>query len=125
MTKRATSKTGATKETDRGQQPSFEQALHRLEEIVTQLEGAEVPLERALKLYEEGVGLARRCAEQLQAAERRVEILEDEGGRLRGRPFADREGSGPAPAGQDEEEHAEADEDDDTGDKKDSPGSLF
>lgn len=69
--------------------PNFEKALERLEDIVSQLEGAEAPLEKALVLYEEGVRLARFCSEQLKAAERRVEILEDKGGVLRGRPLAE------------------------------------
>jgi exodeoxyribonuclease VII small subunit len=68
--------------------PSFEKALHRLEEIVSQLEQADAPLDKALGLYEEGVKLARSCSRQLQAAERRVEILEDKNGELRGRPLA-------------------------------------
>ena len=68
---------------------SFESALHRLEAIVTQLEQADAPLEQALTLYEEGVRLARFCSEQLKAAERRVEILEDKNGTLRPAPFCD------------------------------------
>jgi exodeoxyribonuclease VII small subunit len=68
---------------------SFEKALHRLEEIVSQLEQADAPLDKALGLYEEGVKLARLCSGQLRAAERRVEILEDKNGELRGRPLAD------------------------------------
>ncbi|MCK5218916.1 exodeoxyribonuclease VII small subunit [bacterium] len=66
---------------------NFEEALHRLEELVSQLEHAEAPLETALALYEEGVGLARFCSRQLKAAERRVEILEDKNGRMESRPF--------------------------------------
>jgi len=68
-------------------QLSFEQALKRLEDIVSQLEGAEAPLEQALALYEEGVGLARFCSRQLKAAERKVELLEDKNNELRGRSF--------------------------------------
>ncbi len=67
---------------------SFETALHRLEEIVTQLERGEAPLEKALHQYEEGVRLARFCSEQLQRAERRVEMLEDKNGSLSGRLLA-------------------------------------
>jgi exodeoxyribonuclease VII small subunit len=70
-----------------GEAPSFEKALHRLEEIVGSLEQADAPLDKALGLYEEGVKLARLCAKQLQAAERRVEILEDKNGELRARPL--------------------------------------
>jgi exodeoxyribonuclease VII small subunit len=47
----------------------FEESLKRLETIVDQLEQGEVPLERALAMYEEGIGCARRCAELLGNAE--------------------------------------------------------
>jgi exodeoxyribonuclease VII small subunit len=54
---------------------SFEQALAELEDRVRTLEAGEVPLDRALKLFEEGVGLARTCHEQLEAAQARVSAL--------------------------------------------------
>ena len=57
------------------QTPSFETTIHRLGEIVEQLEGGELPLEESLKLFEEGVGLARASQKILDAAERRVEKL--------------------------------------------------
>ena len=79
--------------------PSFEKALHRLEEIVSQLEQADAPLDKALGLYEEGVKLARLCSRQLQAAERRVEILEDKNGELHGRPLADEDDDVDEPEG--------------------------
>jgi exodeoxyribonuclease VII small subunit len=48
---------------------TFEDALHRLEEIVRRLEQGDVPLEQAMKLYEEGIGLSRVCAGKLKNAE--------------------------------------------------------
>jgi exodeoxyribonuclease VII small subunit len=57
----------------------FEQALERLEEIAQRLEAGDLELEAALAAFEEGVGLARRCAEQLREAERRIEVLTQEG----------------------------------------------
>jgi exodeoxyribonuclease VII small subunit len=53
----------------------FEEALTELEARVRRLESGEVGLEEALALFEEGVGLARTCHEQLQEAERRVASL--------------------------------------------------
>ncbi|HUG43412.1 MAG TPA: exodeoxyribonuclease VII small subunit [Acidobacteriota bacterium] len=53
----------------------FEQALKRLEEIVAELEKGELPLERSLELFEEGVRLSKFCSERLDEAERKVEIL--------------------------------------------------
>ena len=58
---------------------SFEKALERLEEIAQRLEAGDLDLEAALVAFEDGVGLARRCAEQLREAERRIEVLTQEG----------------------------------------------
>ena len=55
--------------------PSFEQNLDRLEGIVKRLEESELPLEEALKLFEEGTALSAGCRQQLEEAEHRVEIL--------------------------------------------------
>ncbi len=65
----------------------FEHALDRLEGVVERLESGELALEEALAAFEEGVRLSRRCAEQLGAAERRIELLVEEGGSDAVRPF--------------------------------------
>jgi exodeoxyribonuclease VII small subunit len=65
---------------------SFERALDRLEALVARLEGGEIALEEALAVFEEGVGLSRRCAALLEAAERRIEVLMREGDALTARP---------------------------------------
>jgi len=57
---------------------SFEASLERLEAIVDELESGDLALERALAAFEEGVALSRRCAGQLEAAERRIELLAGE-----------------------------------------------
>ncbi len=56
-------------------EPRFEEALSGLEMIVSRLEAGELPLDDALKLFEEGVRLARVCGARLDEAERRIEIL--------------------------------------------------
>jgi len=56
-------------------QVDFEQALAELEKRVRALEAGDVPLDDALKLFEEGVQLARDCHEQLEVAEKRVSSL--------------------------------------------------
>jgi exodeoxyribonuclease VII small subunit len=67
---------------------TFEAALERLERIVDQLEAGNLPLEESLKIFEEGVGLARRCAKYLDEAEKRIEVLtRDESGVLKTEPF--------------------------------------
>jgi exodeoxyribonuclease VII small subunit len=65
----------------------FEESLSALEKIVGQLESGDLPLERALDLFEEGVALARRCQSQLEAAERKVELLLRERGEIKAIPF--------------------------------------
>ncbi|NRA32398.1 MAG: exodeoxyribonuclease VII small subunit [Polyangiaceae bacterium] len=54
---------------------SFERAVNRLGEIVEGLESGDLPLEESLKLFEEGVTLARSSQATLDAAEKRVEEL--------------------------------------------------
>lgn len=66
---------------------SFEQALARLESIVSQLESGELPLDKSLAIFEEGVGLARVCQKHLAEAERKVELLVKERGELKLVPF--------------------------------------
>jgi exodeoxyribonuclease VII small subunit len=55
--------------------PTFEQSLKRLEQIVEELEQGEVPLDDALKMYEEGIELSRACIEKLTQAELRLKKL--------------------------------------------------
>ena len=68
---------------------SFEQALQRLEAIVDRLEEGDLELEAALATFEEGVKLTRRCAGQLEDAERRIEVLVREGEKWITRPFSE------------------------------------
>jgi len=70
-----------------GGSPSFEGALERLEALVDRLEQGDLPLEEALQAFEEGVALTRRCAAQLEDAERRIDVLVKEGARWVARPF--------------------------------------
>ena len=54
---------------------TFEASTERLAKIVEELEQGDLPLERALALFEEGVRLARRAQERIDQAEKRVEEL--------------------------------------------------
>ena len=54
---------------------TFEASLNELEKIVRQLEEGDLPLEKSLKLFEDGVKLSRECRERLTKAERRIEVL--------------------------------------------------
>ena len=51
---------------------TFEESMQRLEEIVSQLEKGEAPLEESLSLFEEGMRLATDCGKQLDQAEQAV-----------------------------------------------------
>ena len=66
----------------------FEDNLHRLEAIVKRMESGELSLEDSLKTFEEGIKLYRLCAQKLDEAERRVEILLQQGEILTTAPFA-------------------------------------
>jgi exodeoxyribonuclease VII small subunit len=62
--------------------PRFEDHLQRLEKIVDELEKGNVPLEQALKLFEEGMQLSTSCRKELEEAEGKVEILLKQNGKL-------------------------------------------
>lgn len=61
--------------TNNEQPKSFEASLEALEQIVQQLERGDLPLEKSLELFEQGIGLSRQCQERLNQAERRIEVL--------------------------------------------------
>ena len=54
---------------------NLEKALGDLEELVAELESGDLPLEKAMKKFEEGIKLTRGCQEALKEAEQKVEIL--------------------------------------------------
>jgi exodeoxyribonuclease VII small subunit len=66
----------------------FEEALGRLEGIVSKLEGGDLELEESLKLFEEGIRLSHFCNKKLDEAERKVEVLvKNSEGVLKRHPF--------------------------------------
>ena len=65
----------------------FEESLQRLEKIVAELEQGEVPLEKSLSLFEEGMQISTQCRKQLEQAEGRVEMLLKQNGKLQAEPF--------------------------------------
>ncbi len=70
----------------------FEAGLNRLESIVASLEKGDMPLEEALKLFEEGIRISRFCDSKLNEAEQRVRILlRDDQGQPSEQPFPGRE----------------------------------
>ncbi|HEY9167348.1 MAG TPA: exodeoxyribonuclease VII small subunit [Candidatus Kryptonia bacterium] len=63
--------------------PTFEESLKRLEEIVEALEAGDAPLDESIKLYEEGMALAKSCMTQLNEAKLKLKkIQKDSSGSL-------------------------------------------
>jgi exodeoxyribonuclease VII small subunit len=73
----------------KAEEPTFEQALTQLEQIVQRLEKGELPLEESLKLYEEGIRLSRLCHGRLEEAEGKIEMLLKD---AKGEPVLDAQG---------------------------------
>lgn len=70
------------------QPKSFEASLEALERIVHELEQGDLPLEKSLELFEQGISLSRQCQDRLNQAERRIEVLlRDNQGRTVVSPF--------------------------------------
>jgi exodeoxyribonuclease VII small subunit len=54
---------------------SIEQAMQRLEALVREMEAGQLPLEKLIASYEEGVKLASVCQEKLDAAAKKIQII--------------------------------------------------
>jgi exodeoxyribonuclease VII small subunit len=86
----------------------FEDALSKLEKIVSTLEEGDIPLEESLKLFEEGIRLSRFCNQKLDDAEKKVEILlKGKNGLLKAHPFDPSINSGQPSLADSEEEEEE------------------
>ncbi len=70
---------------------TFEQALEKLEQIVTRLEDGQLGLDQSLAEYEQGMRYLKLCYDKLEHAERRIELLTgvDAEGNVTVRPFAE------------------------------------
>jgi len=66
---------------------SFEDKMKRLEEIVSQIERADVELEASIKLFEEGVEISKDCQSLLDGAEKKVKALVYSGGDIEVKDF--------------------------------------
>lgn len=72
--------------------PPFEAGLLELETIVKEMESGDLPLERALELFEKGMKVSETCRKQLEEAETRVEVLVRKGDRVQPEPFRPEKG---------------------------------
>ncbi len=60
---------------------NFESTLKRLEEIVSELEKGEVPIDDTIKMFQEGIGCAKYCKDKLKSAENEIQkIVKDNDG---------------------------------------------
>jgi exodeoxyribonuclease VII small subunit len=66
---------------------TFEAGLQQLETIVKEMENGDLPLERAIELFETGMKLSESCRKQIEAAETRVDILMRRAGEMQPMPF--------------------------------------
>lgn len=83
-----TANSASTKKPEVAKKPEFEFRLTRLEEIVRKLDSANLSLDDAMKLFEEGMQLSRDCQKYLEQAEGKVEILlKKAGGEMVTEPF--------------------------------------
>ncbi|MBW1746161.1 MAG: exodeoxyribonuclease VII small subunit [Deltaproteobacteria bacterium] len=67
---------------------SFEKSLKQLEQIVQEIESGNLPLEKAMKKFEEGVKLSKYCSEKLDETEKKISVLlHDNNGDITEEPF--------------------------------------
>jgi len=67
---------------------TFEQSMKQLEKIVQDLESGDLPLEKAIKKFEEGIQLSKFCSQKLDETEKRITILmQDSEGHVSEMPF--------------------------------------
>ena len=65
----------STKSENDNKEKSFEESLEKLENIVTEMESGNVPLDKALGMYEEGINISQYCLKELDKAELKLKKL--------------------------------------------------
>lgn len=74
---------------------SFEQAMQKLEKIIKNLEGGDLPLEKAITNFEEGISLSKYCSAILNETEQKISVLlKDVDGNVVEEPFVTKENDG-------------------------------
>ena len=68
---------------------NFEQAIKQLEQIVQELESGDMPLEKAIKKFEEGIQLSKFCNQKLDESEKKVtRLMQDAAGNISETPYS-------------------------------------
>ena len=72
---------------------SFEASLKRLETIVDEMENSQLDIDKAMKLFEEGVSLVNQCSAKLDETKKKIEILVEKNGKFEKEKFTQKEGT--------------------------------
>ena len=70
---------------------SFENSLKRLEDIVSEMENSQLDIDKAMKLFEEGISLVNQCSTKLDETKKKIEILVEKNGKKEKENFVERE----------------------------------
>lgn len=66
---------------------NFEQSLARLEQLVREMEGGQLSLEKMMAHFEEGMSLVKTCGDKLNEVEAKIEMLVKQGGKIVSQPL--------------------------------------
>lgn len=72
---------------------TFETSLKRLEVIVDEMENSQLDIDKAMKLFEEGVSLVNQCSAKLDETKKKIEILVEKNGKFEKEKFTQKEGT--------------------------------
>ncbi|MCR4663634.1 MAG: exodeoxyribonuclease VII small subunit [Endomicrobiaceae bacterium] len=70
---------------------TFEESLKRLEKIVSEMENSQLDIDKAMKLFEEGISLVKECSSKLNETKKKIEILIEKNGKIERKNFIERE----------------------------------
>lgn len=70
---------------------TFEESLKRLEKIVSEMETSQLDIDKAMKLFEEGISLVNQCSSKLDETKKKIEILVEKNGKMKKEKFIERE----------------------------------
>ena len=77
--------------TDKNETPNFEQSLARLEQLVREMEGGQLSLEKMMAHFEEGMALVKSCGGKLNEVEAKIEMLVKKGDKIVSQPLPENE----------------------------------
>ena len=72
---------------------NFESSLKRLEDIVNEMENSQLDIDKAMKLFEDGISLVNQCSSKLDETKKKIEILVERNGKLEKEKFTKKEGN--------------------------------